>query len=159
SAFAAFLASSTTAAPRFSACEMISLACSRARCSSSPARFAASSRSCLPRSAAARPSAICFWRASMAFSSGGHTNFSVNPMNSRKAMPCAIIVKFRFIFLSPSREKQLALLGDDGEERVAEREQHGETDADDEGRVDQAQQQEHLGLQRRDHFRLARGAF
>ena len=41
-------------------------------------------------------------------------------------------------------EPRRALALDDGEQRVAEREQHREADADDERRVDQAEQQEHL---------------
>src|ERR1035437_6597881 len=46
-----------------------------------------------------------------------------------------------------------------GEKGVAECEQHGKTDADNEGSVDQAKQQEHLGLQRIHQFRLAGGGF
>ncbi len=74
-----------TAAPRFSACEMISPACARARCNSSAARLPANSRSCLPRSAAARPSAICFCLCSMARMSGGQINFIVNQIKIAKA--------------------------------------------------------------------------
>src|SRR5665213_2530935 len=38
---------------------------------------------------------------------------------------------------------------DDGKQRIAEREQHRDAEADDERRVDQAEQQEHLALQLR----------
>ena len=50
-------------------------------------------------------------------------------------------------------------LFDDGEQRIAEREQHREADADDERGVDQAEQQEHLGLQLRRELGLAGGGF
>ena len=46
-----------------------------------------------------------------------------------------------------------------GGEGVAEGEQHGDTHADQEGRVDQAGQNEHGGLQFAHQFRLAGGAF
>jgi hypothetical protein len=45
------------------------------------------------------------------------------------------------------------------EQRVGEREEHREADADDVRRVDQAEQQEDLRLQLRHQLRLARGAF
>jgi len=38
--------------------------------------------SCLPRSAAARPSAICAWRSAIAFCNGGQTNFIVIQMKT-----------------------------------------------------------------------------
>ncbi len=40
-------------------------------------------------------------------------------------------------------------MSDDGEERVGEREHHGQTHAHDEGRINQAEKTEHLGLQKR----------
>lgn len=46
-----------------------------------------------------------------------------------------------------------------GDERICECEQHGDTNADQEGRVDQASQQEHLGLQGVHQFRLTCGCF
>jgi uncharacterized protein Veg len=42
-----------------------------------------------------------------------------------------------------------------GQQWVVERKQHCDTNANDEGCVDQAQQQEHLTLQRGDEFWLA----
>jgi hypothetical protein len=48
--------------------------------------------------AAAKPSAISFWRASIAFNSGGQTNFTVNQINTANAIACAISVKLMFIF-------------------------------------------------------------
>src|SRR5260221_6817310 len=97
SARAAALASSSICASRFSAEEMISPTRPRAFASSSPARLPAASSSCLPRSPAASPSAIVFWRSSMARVSGGQMNLTQKQMNSAKAMPCAIRVRFRFI--------------------------------------------------------------
>src|SRR5204863_5567697 len=96
-----------------------------------------------PRSASARPSAICFWRDSMARTSGGQMNFTQNQMNAAKVIACAISVRLKFM-LRPFRG-----LSDLREQRVGEREEHREADADDERRVDQAEQQENLGLQLR----------
>ena len=48
--------------------------------------------------AAAKPSAISFWRVSIAFNSGGQTNFTVNQINTANAIACAISVKLMFIF-------------------------------------------------------------
>jgi len=69
-------------APRFSAWEMISLACRaraaillRALCSKLEVLLAAFRR--------ARPSAICFWRSCIALRSGGQTNFIVIQMKAR----------------------------------------------------------------------------
>src|SRR6266513_384977 len=97
SALAAAFASSSICASRFSAEPMISPTRSRASASSSCARLPAASRSRLPCSPAARPSAICFWRRSIARISGGQMNLTVNQMKSAKARACAIRVKLRFI--------------------------------------------------------------
>ena len=79
SAFAWPFASSTSSAARLSAWLRMSWARWRASRTTSSARLDASSRSCLPRSAAASPSAICFWRVSIARSSGGQTNLAREP--------------------------------------------------------------------------------
>ena len=42
--------------------------------------------------------AISFWRVSIAFNSGGQTNFTVNQINTENAKACAISVKLMFIF-------------------------------------------------------------
>ena len=88
---------------------------------------------------------------------GGQTNFAVNQMKIAKVAACAISV--RLMFITPVRSALANVTADDGEQRIAEREQHRQTDADDERRVDQAEQQEHLGLQRRDQLGLARAGF
>src|SRR5690242_13555141 len=97
SARAAAFASSSICASRFSAEAMISPTRSRALASSSPARLPAASSSCFPRSPAARPSAIVFWRCSIARISGGQMNLTQNQMKSAKARACAIRVKLRFM--------------------------------------------------------------
>ena len=50
--------------------------------------FSVLARLCRPCSPAARPSAICFWRVSIARISGGHTNLAVNQMNAANAAAC-----------------------------------------------------------------------
>src|SRR6267378_5021814 len=152
SALAAAFASSSICASRFSAEPMISPTRSRAFSSSSCARLPAASRSRRPWSPAARPSAICFWRCSIARISGGQMNLTVNQMNSAKARACAIRVRLMFI------GSRAGLAAQRAEQRVGEREEHADPEADDERGVDQPEEQEHLDLQRRDHFRLARRA-
>ena len=50
------------------------------------------------------------------------------------------------------------MLLDNSQQRIPECKEHRQTNTDDEGRVDQAEQQEYLGLQLRHQFRLARRA-
>ena len=62
----------------------------------------------------------------------------------------------------PSSTKEFGPLGPtwhDGQQRVGEREEHREADADDVRRVDQAEEQEDLRLQLRHQLRLAGRAF
>src|SRR5687768_4166272 len=59
-----------------------------------------------------------------------------------------------FLWLEVDRGRELLQ-----HERVGEREHHRDTDADQEGRVDQAGQQEHLGLQFVHQLGLTRGRF
>src|SRR6185295_16261753 len=51
------------------------------------------------------------------------------------------------------------LAADYAQQRIAEGEKHCETDADNERRIDQPEQQKNLGLQRGDKLRLARARF
>ena len=60
-------------------------------------RFSVLARLCRPCSPAARPSAICFCRVSMARISGGHTNFAVNRMKTKNAIACITSVKLMFM--------------------------------------------------------------
>jgi hypothetical protein len=53
-----------------------------------------------PLFARRQPSAICFWRASIAPSSGGQTNRTVNQMKSANATACAINEKLMFMSTS-----------------------------------------------------------
>src|SRR2546428_6272209 len=151
SSFVALFASSIICGVRLSACPMISAARSRAlRISSSAWRVDSSSARC-PCSAAARPSAMVFCRVSMARSMYGQTNFDVNQIKAAKVMACATSV--RLMFMLPSRGIALA---ESRGERVGERKEHGDAQADDKRGVDQAEQQEHLALQRVRELGLAR---
>src|SRR3990167_6463641 len=119
----------------------MSCACCLASRSRSSVRLAACSRSCLPRSPAASPSAICFWRVSTARISGGHMNLAVNQMNAAKVSAWASSVKLMFIIV-PFRDLQPLL--DHRQQRVGKREKQPDAEADNERRVDQPQQQEHF---------------
>src|SRR3954469_14741407 len=153
SSLAALRASSIICADRFSACAMISWARLRASLMATSACLAEVSRERLPASAAASPSAMVFWRASIARSIGGHTNLTVNQMNAANVIAWATSDRLRFM-LPPA-----ARLAERSGERVGEREEHRDAQADDERRVDETEQQEHLALQRVGEFRLARRRF
>src|SRR6185295_612749 len=84
----------------------------------------------------------------------GQTNFIVKPMKATKTIACATSVKLRFML--PSAKCALA---ERRRERVGEGEEHRDAQADDERGVDQAEQQEHLALQRVGQLRLARRGF
>src|SRR5919109_2392452 len=129
-------------------------------------RFCASSRLLLPRSAAAKPSAIFFWRSSSARISGGQMNFIVPQAPMRKTTSWMNSVALIFMGGFGKRVQQLPSghgpTGVSGyarrassRERIGEREHHGDTDADQERGVDQANQQEHLRLQCVHQFGLA----
>src|SRR2546425_10911294 len=151
SSFAVVFASSIIWVTRFSAWETISAARSRApRISSSACRVETSS-DLRPCSAAARPSATVLCRVSIARSMYGQTNFVVNQIKAAKVMACATSV--RLMFILPSRGIALA---ESRGERVGERKEHGDAQADDKRGVDQAKQQEHLGLKRVGELGLAR---
>src|SRR5882762_4076348 len=159
SALAAAFASSSICASRLSAEPTISPTRSRALASSSCARLPAASSSRRPCSPAASPSAICFCRSSTLRVSTGQMNLTVSQMKIAKARACAIKVRLMFMWASwVSRPVPAGLAAQRAEQRVGEREEHADPEADDERGVDQAEQQEHLDLQRRDHFRLARSA-
>src|SRR5688572_3055467 len=79
-------------------------------------------------------------------------NFAVIQMNTANVTACANNVRLMFMTPRPSEPSGSY----DGKQRIRDREPHRETYADDERRVDQAEQQENLGLQRGDQFGLAR---
>src|SRR5258706_8212215 len=151
SSFAALRASSTSCAARFSACARISVARARAWCTASSAWRVEVSSERRPCSAAARPSAMVFWRASMARSMCGQMNFTLDQIKLANTIACATSVKLRFMPPSPSKR-----LAERRRERVGEGEEHRDAQADDERGVDQAEQQEHLALQRVGELGLAR---
>src|SRR5437867_3516070 len=125
----------------------------------SATRFSAFARLCRPSSPAASPSAICFWRFSIARIRGGQMNLAVNQMNTPKATACISSVRLMFINCSLAQVwGRDELLEADRNQWVAEGKQHREAHANDERGINQTQQQEHLGLQRRNHLRLARSA-
>src|SRR5437867_8669116 len=153
SAFACSMASLLS----FSPCATMSEARDLASVRISATRFSAFARLCRPSSPAARPSAICFWRFSIARISGGQMNLAVNQMNTPKATACISSVRLMFITAPSGRNRRSGgLLESGGNERITERKQHRQTHADDERGVDQAEQQEYLGLQRGDHLWLPR---
>src|ERR1700704_3516284 len=91
-------------------------------------------------------------------------NLAVNRMNAKNATACINNVRLMFMTRPLCRpwsryRFRARLLQARRNERIAEREQHRDTQSDDERRVDQTEQQEHFRLQRRDHFRLTRGTF
>src|SRR5437868_2988637 len=107
--------------------------------SRSACALASTSRRRIFSAPATASTATCSCRASIALSSGGQMNLTVNQMNSANAMACAMIVAVKLI--------ATPLLRNHRKQGIGEREHHSEADADDEGRVDQAEQQEHLGLE------------
>src|ERR1051326_2198303 len=122
-------------------------------------RCSARERLWRPSSPAARPSAICFCRAAMACISAGQMNFAQAHMKTKKIPACMNRVRLMFMTVSPDPCRPSGLLQSCRDERVRVREEHGDPEADDEGGVDQAEEQEYLGLQRRNHFRLPGGPF
>src|SRR5687768_15373636 len=72
-------------------------------------------------------------------------------MNAMKTAACANSVRLMFMLASSS-----CRLAERRGERVGEGEEHRDPQADDERGVDQAEQQEHLGLQRVGELGLAR---
>src|ERR1022692_1765326 len=163
SVLASVRACSTASLLSFSPCATMSEARVLASTIISAMRFSAFTRLCRPSSPAAKPSAICFCRVSIARISGGQMNFAVNRMNAKNATACINSVRLMFMTGSPviltAESIPARLLQSRRDEGISEREQHRDAQPDDERSVDQAEEQEHLRRQRRDHFRLARGAF
>src|SRR4051812_4810400 len=156
SSLATLRASSMICAARLSACARISVDRARASWTVFSACRLEVSSDFLPCSPAARPSAIVFWRSSIARRSGGQTNLTVNQMNAAKTIACAKSVKLMFMLRLrrfPNRSAESR------QQRVARGEPQRKAHADDEGRVDQAEEQEHLALQRVGELGLARGGF
>src|SRR5439155_22938300 len=158
SVFASLRARSTVSLLSFSPCATMSDARVFASESIVAICFSARERLWRPSSPAASPSAICFCRASMARISGGQTNFAQNQMKTPKATACISSVRLMFMTGLYCNVGARPLFQARRNQRIPEREQHCDAQPDDERRIDQAEQQEHLRLQRRDHFRLARGA-
>src|SRR5579862_5757005 len=129
---------------------------SRAALMSSSARDSAAARSLWPRSAAARPSAIFWLRACMAPVIIGHTNFIVNQTRAPNTTICARIVALRF---TRDTSGYCSRSANSGPERAGEGEKQRDAYADHRHRVQETRDDEHLDLQHRHQFGLARGAF
>src|SRR5579862_7130949 len=152
SVLASTFAWSIVSALNFSPVATISPAFARASSIMSATRFSAFTSVWRPSSPACRPSAICRWRVSIWVIIHGQIARWQNQMNRPKPMACMISVRLMFM--------TAVLSGQAGrDERIAECEQHRDAEADDERRVDQAQQQKDLRLQLWHQFRLARRAF
>src|SRR5258708_4602492 len=153
--FACAFDSSMRSCAAFSAAATIS--CARVRASRSVISFCfcASASDERPRSASASPSAMIFCRSSIFLRTIGQTHRTETTMNRKNVIAWANNVTLRFIVLPLLGGRALLELG---EQRIREREEHRQAHSDDERRVDQAQQQEHLRLQLRHQLRLARGA-
>src|SRR5580704_3227979 len=126
-------------------------------------RASASARSCSLLLAAARPSAIFFCRVSMAFMMAGQKNFMTAHATKKKTTPWMTSVIAKFIAYSlPQRHSapSVCLLETErAQERVGVEQQETDGHADDGHGVQQAGDDEHLGLQHVGEFRLASGAF
>src|ERR1700722_7518859 len=119
------------------------------------ARSLADAKSSLPFSAAASPAAILRLRSSIGPRIIGHTNFIVNQIRTMNTSICTINVRLMFTFFSrPARLPGAALVGQPGSERIREREEQREADADHGDRVDQCRHDEHLDLQHWSELRL-----
>src|SRR5215469_15414177 len=142
---------------------MIWLARSRASRMMPSALPRASASSFSPSSAAASPCAILRWRSSIALRIGGQIHFIVMRMSVANTIICTTSVRLMFtVRLSrrpkPGRSRSVRRLYR-AEERIREREEQREADADHRDRVQQARDQEHLHAQHRQQLRLARRAF
>src|SRR5271166_2817380 len=158
SAFASVCACSTVSLFSFSPWATISEARVFASVIISAIRFSLRARLCRPSSPAASPSAICFCRVSIARISTGQIYVAQNQMKMAKMTACIASVKLMFMSVPWEREPQCRLLETGGDQRVGVREQHRDAQPDDKRCVNQSEQQEYLGLQSWDHFRLARRA-
>src|SRR5580698_5273464 len=134
---------------------MIWAARSRASRMMTSARSLAEANSCVPFSAAASPAAILRERSSIGPRIIGHTNFIVNQMRTMNTSICTINVRLMFTVVSrPAPLPVAPLVRQPGGERIREREEQREADADHGDRVDQRRHDEHLHLQHRSELRL-----
>src|SRR5215813_14256295 len=162
SALAVPLAWSISSLARCCAWSMIWVARSRASRMMASALSRASESSFSPSSAAASPCAILRWRSSIALRMGGHIHFIVISMSVANTIICTTSVRLMFtVRLSrgrkPAGPRSVRRLYR-AQERIREREEQCEADADHRHRVQQARDQEHLHAQHRQQLRLARRA-
>ena len=136
-------------------------------------RLSAAASSALALSAAARPSAIFLARSSSAFVDRRPDEFHREPdqdqehdhLNDQGSVDAHVFIllpndeAMREAWVRTRRLDYFDRLAIWAQERVGEGEHHRDTDADQERRVDQTGQQEHLGLQRVHQFGLTGGSF
>src|SRR5512145_3385031 len=123
-----------------SASDVMPVARSLASRSASAERLEASSRSSLPRSAAARPSAICCCRSAMAFCSGGQMNFIVIQMKMANQIiwPMRVALMLTLVsWLDGFQPIKSLVRRNERDERVGEQQEQRDTDADHGHRVEQ----------------------
>src|SRR5215467_14193982 len=158
SELAAPLACSITSLARCCAWSMIWLARSRASRMMASALSRAWDSSFSPSSAAARPCAILRWRSSIAARICGQIHFIVPQMSVANTTICTTSVRLMFTLRVSVRGSESGSVLNPAEERVCEREEQRETDADHRHRIEQTRHQEHLHAQHRQQLRLARRA-
>src|SRR5688572_25956862 len=158
SATAWFLASLTSSFERLWAMSTTCTAFERAsvRIASEPWRASASSF--WPFSPAAMPSAISLRRFSITSMNIGQIHFMATQTKTIIEIVCPISVRLKSIEpLLPARSARGRRLLQLPDERVREGEEQRDADADHRDRVEQRDDDEHLRLQHRREFRLARG--
>src|SRR5674476_585518 len=157
------LASSTMAWPRRSASARRAVVSVRDFASSASTRLLARESSDLALSAAARPSAILLARSSSAAAINGHTNFIVNSTSKAKTMACAsrvpLMLTVNLLQLRCCRQHLLDQTCDLSQERIGSGKPQRNTGADNESRVNQTGQHEHLGLEFAHELGLTRRRF
>src|SRR5215469_16135875 len=162
SELAAPLDCSISSLARCCAWSMIWLARSRASRMMASALSRAWESSFSPSSAAASPWAILRWRSSIALRMGGQIHFIVMRMSVAKTIICTTSVRLMFTVRLSRGRKPAGLCSVRrlyrAQERIREREEQREADADHRHRVQQACDQEHLHAQHRQQLRLARRA-
>ena len=77
----------------------------------------------------------------------GQTYFTVMKMNAKNTIAWANSVALMFMASPSGSALGLRFLAEWAGQRIREREEHRDTEANDERRVDQPEQQEHLALQ------------
>src|ERR1700739_3319540 len=141
---------------------MIWLARSRASRTMTSALPRAAASSCSPCAAGGGPCAIFLARSSMAPRMWGQIHFIVPKISRANTTICTRSVRLMFTVRNSRPERlgcrRRSMRRQRAEERIREREEQREADADHRDRIQEARDQEHLHAQHRQQLRLARGA-